>query len=335
MGAIAVADEATWLSLREANVGGSEVASLFYRWQHPDGTEAIHHLYDIPPKGSILLGCLSPHKTGYRLWQEKAGRLMPDNLSGVERVQAGTYLEPALAEWAGNKWDWKLRKVRRYCTHEGVKGWGASLDYEVHEKGLPPVEFKNVDGLMFRDNWVAEGEEILMPPLHYVLQLQHQIGAVGAERGWIVACVGGNQLLRGSIERHDGTQAKIAEAIEHFWRGVESGVEPSWLADYETVAKEYAYVEKGLSKDLSGNLELPDLCTEFLDKKKVLAQLELDVDILKGRIATAVGEASKASANGYRISWPVINREEKIVPERVQKALSYRGALTITALKEV
>lgn len=334
MSAVPVPDEATWLALRDQNVGGSEVACLFYRWLHPDGTEAVHHLYEAPPEGSTLLGCLSPFKSGYRLWQEKAGKLMPDDLSGVERVQAGNYLEPALAEWAKSKWDWKLRKVRRYCTHEGVVGWGASLDYEVQEKGLPPVEFKNIDGLQFRDKWVAEGGEIIMPPLHYVLQLQHQIGAVGASHGWVVCCISGNELVRGRIERHDSTQAKIAEAIEAFWQGVNGGIEPTWLADYETVAEEYRYGDDFMPADLTGDAELPALIEQYLEVKARINGEEVTLENLKGQIAARVGEATKAKADGYRLSWPRIERAEKVIPEKVQKAMTYRGALTITPIKD-
>ncbi len=334
MAAVPVPDEATWLALREQNVGGSEVASLFYRWLHPDGETVVHHLYEAPPEGSTLLGCLSPFKTGYRLWQEKSGKLMPDDLSYVERVQAGNFLEPALAEWAKSKWEWKLRKVRRYCTHGEVGGWGASLDYEVQEKGLPPVEFKNIDALQFRDKWIADGGEIIMPPLHYVLQLQHQIGAVGADHGWVVCCISGNELQRGRIERHQATQERIAAAITAFWQGVHSGVEPTWLADYDTVAEEYRYGDAALPADLTSNKELPPLIEEYLELKERMKGEEVVLENLKGRIALCVGDATKAKAAGYRLSWPSIERPEKVVPERVQKAMTYRGALTITPVKE-
>ena len=330
MGAIAVKDEAEWLSLRESHVGGSEVASLFYRWRFADGTEAVLHLYEAPPEGSTLIECLSPFKTGYRLWQEKSDRLMPDDLSGNERVQAGNFLEPALAAWATEKFKWKLRKVHRYCTHPVVMGWGASLDYEAHEPGLPPIEFKNVDGLAFRDHWAVEGDEILMPPLNYVLQLQHQIGAVGADHGWIVACVGGNRLLRGRIERHEPTQQKIAEAIAKFWEGVQTGTEPKWVADYDSVAEVHRYGSKALQVDLTSDSDLPQLCADYIARKGEADQLEATLSHLKGQIASKVGDATKAAARGYRLSWAVIERPEKVIPERIQKALTYRGALTIT-----
>lgn len=331
--AAAVPDEATWLALREKNIGGSEVASLFYRWRHTDGSEAVYHMYEAPPAGSQLLGCLNPYLTGYRLWQQKAGRLMPEDLANVERVQAGNFLEPALAQWAGRKWDWKLRKVRRYCTHRDVEGWGASLDYEVHENGLPPVEIKNVDGVVFRDQWVIDGDEILMPPLHYVLQIQHQIGAVGADHGWVVCCVGGNRLVRGRIERHEGTQTKIADAIREFWRGVKTGVEPTWIADFETVADEYRYGGSE-SVDLTGDAELPAICKAYLEEKRKLDEQEVVVDNLKAKIAAALGEASKGRTVGFNVSWPLISRPEKVIPERVQAALTYRGGLTVRIAKE-
>lgn len=333
MGTISIPDEATWLSLRDSYVGGSEIASLFYQWSYPDGSTAVHHLYESPSDPNArLIGCLSSYRSGHRLWAEKSGRLPPDDLSDVERVRAGQFLEPAVAEWAKNKWsDWggQIRKVRRYMTHEGVEGWGASLDYEIVAPGMPPLEIKTADAHYVRDAWTVDGDEILMPPLPYVLQVQHQIGAVGAQYGWLVALVGGNQLMRGKIARHEHTQQRIADAVTAFWRGVREGVEPTWLAEYETVAKVHAYGDKAVQADLTNDSELPSLCERYLDRKAALVELETEVEGLKGQIASRLGEATKAVATGYRLSWPVMTREEKMIPARVQKALTYRGGLTV------
>ncbi|CAB4130396.1 hypothetical protein UFOVP119_20 [uncultured Caudovirales phage] len=334
MGSVSVSSEAEWLSIREANIGGSDVASLFYRWRYPDGTEAVHHLFDRPPEGSQILECLSSFKTGYRLWQEKAGRLQPENLDNVERVQAGVFLEPALTAWANKKWEWKLRNVHRYLTHPIIKGWGASLDCEVHEPGMPPVEFKNVDGWIFRDEWVVMEGEILMPPLKYELQLQHQIGAAKADHGWVVACVGGNQLMRGRIDRHEGTQEKIANAVSAFWASIANNVEPVWLADYEAVAEVYSHGSADLATDLTGDEELSVLCNSYLTQKKELGELEMIVDNIKAQIGARIGEATKVKAAGFRLGWPVIDRPEKEIPARIQKALVYRGALNVRPNKE-
>jgi predicted phage-related endonuclease len=330
---IPIQNEAEWHSVRERFIGGSEVAALFYRWQLPDGSEVIRHMYDAPP-GAMVIECLSPYTTGMALYNAKAGIVMPEDFAS-ERIDAGTFLEPALASWATKKWAMKLRKVRRYTAHDEIDGWGASLDYEVHGDGESgtPVEFKNVDWLIFQREWVGEGEEIITPPIHINIQLQHQIGAVEAEHGWIVACVGGNELKRGRIERHEPTQQKIGEAIEAFWANVRAGIPPVAVADYKAVAKAYAEGDKALVADLTHMDALPVLISRYLRWKQHFERLETHLETMKGQIALSMGEACKGNAVGFRLSWPVINREEKEIPARIQKALTYRGALNITREK--
>lgn len=333
---VAVPDEAAWHAVREAHIGGSEIASLFYRWLTPDGDEAVRHMFEEVPEDWHLLGCLSPFKTGYRLWQEKAGQLMPDSFDENERIQAGIHLEPAMAEWSKQKWEWPLRKVHRYLVHDDVDGWGASLDYELHGDGLSrvPVEFKNVDFVFFRDKWMVEDGEIVMPPMNYLLQVQHQIGAAGTDHGWIVACVGGNKLHRGRIDRHEASQQKIAEAIRCFWTAVRVGTSPSRVADMETVSKLLADGESGKLVDLTENERFSVLCAQYTRLKRHLSRMEVRESNLKGRLGELFGDATKAKGSRFRASWPSITRAEKVIPARTQAALTYRGALTITKLEE-
>jgi putative phage-type endonuclease len=337
---IPITDEAHWLSLRDAHVGGSEVAALFYEWRYPDGSIGVHHVYEQPSdKSAELISNVSSFKTGYRLWQEKVGRVKPDDLSTNDRVQAGIYLEPAIAAWAKEKWNWKIQKVHRYVEHDKVPFWGASLDYEVVEKGKSPVDIKAVDGFIFRERWAVEDGEIVLPPLPYMLQIQHQIGAVNAKGGWLLACVGGNELYRGWMDRHEPTQAKIADAINAFERGVKESVEPDWLADYETVAEMHRdhaikYGEKDPGVDLTKHKTLAADIEEYLAIKEKMDDWKARADIAKGRVVLALGENTKGRAKGYRLSWPIIVREEKMIPAKLQPAASWRGGLTIREAKE-
>lgn len=327
-----LANEAEWHSIRSINVGGSEVAALFYRWRLANGHEAILHLYEVAPEGAVCEGCVSTYTTGYRLWQEKAG-ILPPNFVENERVDAGSFLEPALAAWAKKKWsDFPLRKVHRYISHESVEGWGASFDYEVHGQGVTgePVEFKNVDFLIARDLWVIEGDEIVVPPLPLLLQVQHQIGANDADGGWMVACIGGNRLLRGRVPRHEPTQAKIAEAISAFWRGVRAGVAPDHVADYGTAAELYADGYRDKATDLEHFAGIDALCGRLTRLQRHIKRMEAREEVLKGQVAAAMGDATRATAGAWRISWPAVQREEKLVPERVVPAMAYRGALRIS-----
>lgn len=331
MGAIPILSRDHWHQVRATHIGGSDVASLFHVWQLPDLSEAPFHLYEQPADGGTPLWSVSPYKTGYRLWHEKRAGFPADDLDEVERIQAGTFLEPALADWAQAKWDWPIRKVHRYLQHPTVPGWGVSLDYEVHAKGEAgtPVELKNVDFLVFRDGWTVDNDEIVGLPLHINLQIQAQIGAAQADHGYVVACVGGNKLYRGKIPRHDGIQALLATAIEAFWS---SDAAPAHLADADSVAKIQANGAKAKVADLKADNEAPALARRYNRLKRHEKYLEAHLSSLKGRLGAKMGDATKAIGQGFTITWPSIERPEKIIPERVQEALTYRGGFTLKTL---
>jgi predicted phage-related endonuclease len=320
-----------WHAIRASYIGGSEVAALFYRYRSADGVEYVLHAYEAAPPDATPLGCVSKFQTAMGLWNIKAGVVQPPDLTG-DRIDAGRYLEPALAEWAAQKWSWPIRKVRRYLKHDEVGGWGASLDFEVHGDGQTgvPVEIKNVDRGAFARDWAVEGDEIVAPPLHYLLQVQHQIGTTGADHGWIVACVGGNELRRGRIARHEPTQQRIAEAVREFWVGVSENVPPLGVADYSAVSQTYAYGDKERFVDLTADADLPGLIRAYQSARDQSDAHEARVEALKGQIAARLGDATRAFCGPIRISWPVINRAEKMIPARMQEAKTYRGALTIS-----
>jgi predicted phage-related endonuclease len=290
------------------------------------------HVYEAPPEGALHLECVSPYKSSFALWQEKAGRL-PPSFAESERMVAGTHLEPALASWAQHKWpDWKLRKVRRYLRHDDHPGWGASRDYEVIAAGHAPVEFKNVDYLVFRDKWKGEGED-LVPPLHINLQLQAQIG-VGSrncDHGWIVVCVGGNQLHRVRVPRHDATQDRIGKAVDMFWEGVTQQAVPNWLADEETVLRlSVLDVDDAAPPvDLSDNEAANRDARRFMRWKRHADFVEGQLSAMKARLLLGMTEATKAVTSDARIGCPVIHRAAKEIPARWQDAKTYRGGFIV------
>lgn len=334
MPSITIPDQAAWHATRERHVGGSEIASLFYRYRDPSGDEYVLHAYENPPKDATPLGCVNPWRSAMALFNEKAGIVKPADFSS-ERMDAGRYVEPAIAEWSIHKYGWPLRKVRRYLTHDTVPGWGASLDFEIHGDGVSgvPVDVKNSDRGHFNANWVCEGQEIVAPPLNYILQIQHQIGVSGADHGWLLVCVGGNELRRGRIDRHEPTQQRIAEAVTAFWAGVRSETPPLAVADYPAVAAAYAYGDKQRTVDLSGSDGLAETIDAYLVARNDLDTQETLVEHLKGKIAAMMGTATRATCGSRRLSWPVINRAEAMIPARLQEAKTYRGALTITGDK--
>lgn len=335
MPTLQIKDEAHWLSIRDQHIGGSDIAALFNRWLLPDRRVVVLHAYEPVPAGAEPLGSISPYTTAYRMFLERTGRLMPKDWNPNERMQAGTHLEPAIAEWAKAKFDWRIRKVRRYHQHPVVAGWGASVDFEVHGPGMEPVEIKNVDGLIFKRSWVAENGEVIGAPLHIQLQLQHYIGAREAQAGWTVVCVGGNELMRGRFERHDPTQERIAEAVTAFWQGVAEDRAPVETADYDAVSDELAYGDKSLAPtDLSGDPEATVLARRLDRLKRHADFVDGSLSKVKAQLALKVGDATRAVGDGFKVTWPVVERKAKTIPAREQAAATYRGGFSVTILED-
>lgn len=324
--------EAEWHALRDAHVGGSEVSALFNLWRQPDGTEVVRHLYETVGEGDLCLGSLSPYLTGYRLFQIKSGRVEPDNLDEVERVMAGQFLEPAIADWAKRRWPkWGLLKSRVYHVHPTIEGFGASLDYFT-QTGKEPVDIKNVDGLQFMRKWTLDDEtgEIIDFPLSIVLQIQHQIACTGAQRGHVLACVGGNELRRGSMPRHQPTIDKIETAVRAFWAAVAAGIEPM-EADYGTVAEAYSFgkAKGGPPVDWRGNDDADRALRRYVRWNRHAAFVKGQLELLKGGVARHLGEHYKGLFDSGQVSWPTIHREAKRIEYDVGEK-TYRGAMTVS-----
>lgn len=342
MGNIKIVDDDHWHAIRAEHVGGSEIASLFYEVELPTAAGQppvveIMSMTDPMPEGARPLNCLSPYKSGYRLWLEKAGQLKPAMVEG-ERIDAGTFLESGLAAWAMKKWeDLRMRKVRRYMTHEIIGGWGSTLDYETIT-GLRPVEFKNVDGMIYRDQWAETDGAIDAPPLHINLQLQAQLGVSGRDEGEIIACVGGNELKRGTFKLHALTQEKIGKAIAQFWLSVRNGKPPLAFADIDTAAEFYRYGTKDRAVEIEDPV-LDKLCGDYLLLKTDIDRKTKLSDMIAGRLAIAMGvlsegAATRATTAGHSIVWPVVLRPAQMYPARWSDEITYRQGLRITLKKK-
>ena len=193
MGAISVRDQTHWHELRSQHIGASDVAALFD---------------------------MSPFTTLWQLWMEKSGKLPPEDLSDNKSVQAGTFLESGIANWAAHRWDMKVKKVVDYYTADDCPGMGASLDFQTD--GGHPVEIKwSAHG----DGWEYEGDTITCAPDNYVLQVLHQMACTDAEYGWLIALIR-NEPRRMKVPRSVEIISKIKSHVAKFWDSVRAGEEP-------------------------------------------------------------------------------------------------------------
>jgi predicted phage-related endonuclease len=151
---------------------------------------------------------------------EKSGKLPPEDLSGNKSIQAGTFLESGIANWAAHRWDMKVEKVVDYFTADDCPGMGASLDFQTD--GGHPVEIKwSAHG----DGWEYDGDTITSAPDNYVLQVLHQMACTGAEYGWLIALLR-NEPRRMKVPRSEEIISKIKSHVAAFWDSVACGAEP-------------------------------------------------------------------------------------------------------------
>jgi putative phage-type endonuclease len=291
--------------LRRRHIGSSEVAGLFN---------------------------LSPHTTRLQLYLQKRGELPEVDLSESERVLWGQYLEPAVGQGVADRTGWTVRKVRRYLPHPVEAGMGCSLDFEVinHERGAGVLEIKTVDRQAFR-LW-PEGR----PPIHYELQLQHQLACTRRAWGALGVLVGGNELQIFPYDRHDGAIDRMEREVGVFWSEVREGRRPApdYCADLATLAVLYRDAAPGSFLDLRGNERARELCAEYTaaaaaerdaHQRRDAARAEL-FDLLKG--------TETAWTDGYRISASTVAATSIAYEREPYRALRIHRLHTLPTRKE-
>lgn len=265
MSIIPVRDEAHWHELRAKNIGGSDIAAV--------------------------LG-VSPYKSKWQLWMEKAGKLQPEDLSGNTAIQAGTFLESGIANWAAHRWGMDISKVTDYYTCDVIVGMGASLDYIT--KDMRPVEIKwSARG----HGWHYDKDQILEAPEYYLVQVQHQIACLNAngidvDSGWLIALLD-HEPRRMLVPRHDAVVEAIRDSIKEFWDSVDSGAEPDpdFSLDGDAITKLFGTLPRA---EVELDSDAAPLFAKYLDavateklaaktKEEIKAQLlHLGTEKLKG-----------------------------------------------------
>lgn len=299
------------LAQRAKNIGASEVAALFG---------------------------LSPWLSRWTLWHQKSGHLT-DLYNDNERLEWGNELEPVIAKTLAQRQGWTINKVHRYVKHPTQPGMGASLDFEIKDfegnpyKGRGAFEIKNTSGWAFKKGWLFnEQGNIIQAPLHYELQLQHQMACTGYQWGAFGVLVDGAKGHVMVRERHPGTIAKIEQAIAAFWASIETGVEPPLDSPIDPKAVALMFGRDGLNEavmDLSGSVELDQLAGQERALQAVESEATKERALVKAKILHLMSqsEAEQAVTGLYQLSYKEQTRKETVI-----KASTFR-VLRIAPLK--
>ena len=259
MGVVSVRDQIHWHELRSKHIGASDIAALFG---------------------------MSPFTTRWQLWMEKSGKLPPEDLSDNKAVQAGTYLESGIANWAAHRWDMTIEKVADYYTVDDCPGMGASLDFKTD--GDHPVEIK---WSAYGNGWEYEGDVITSAPDNYILQVQHQMACTGAEYGWLIALLR-NEPRRMKVPRSREIISTIKSHVTAFWDSVRAGEEPpvDFDKDGEAVVRLLDFVPMS---EVTLTTEHAGLFKKYQENAAIEKEAKAKKDAAKTELLTLSIEAMK------------------------------------------
>ena len=274
-------DRNHWLELRRADVTSTEVGALFG---------------------------ISPYLTRFELWHQKRSSGVVD-VEPSERMQWGTRLQDAIAAGIGADRGWKIRRVNRYIRIRELR-MGASYDFEVVGDETANFEIKNVDGLVFRQEWEEHEDGAIEAPPHIEIQVQHQMAVSGRDKAYLGVLIGGNRVVVLERTSDAAVIAAIELAVAEFWASVESGVAPEidYARDAAFIASLYGHAEPGKV------IESPDGVGDWVAAYRAAGAEEksagLRKDEMKARILEKIGDAERVLGDGFTISAGVVGPAE-------------------------
>jgi putative phage-type endonuclease len=165
---------------------------------------------------------MSPWKDRLTLYEEKAGLVTPEDISGKDAVYWGTVLEAVVAAEYVRRTGNKVRRAPKLIRHPEHPFMGAHLDRLVEgTRGL--LEVKTTGA--FGEDWGEEGTDQI--PSHYYVQVQHYMAVTGRE--WAdVAVLGGGRSFRLYRVLADGDFIPDLITLEaEFWACVEARTPPA------------------------------------------------------------------------------------------------------------
>jgi len=268
-----------WLNLRAQDITSTEVSALFG---------------------------FSPYTTAFELWHRKKDQNIVE-IEENERMKWGTRLQDAIAAGIAEEKGWGVRRMDEYIREESLR-IGSSFDFSIEEfpgkaeRGL--LEIKNVDGLVFKQQWEEDEDGLIEAPLHIEIQVQHQLLVSDRSYAFIGALVGGNKLILLERQRNEKVCSAIKSKVKAFWDSIESGKEPEpdLAKDASFMCSLYGYADAGKVVDISGD---QDLLAEALEYRKLGDEIKVADGRrkeIKARLLSVISDAEKAIGGQFTIS---------------------------------
>jgi putative phage-type endonuclease len=271
-----------WLMWRARGVSASDAAVIL-------GLSDI----DVDDDGSFGDGMVSPYKTPWRLWGEKTGLLVPQDISQNPNVKRGIALEgPAIADFEERHGVFTLPLCVESSEHPEIR---ASLDGltdhgEVVEIKVPtPRRYLEVLNLGVQ----SPAYKLYWP------QVQTQIYVAGADKAWLVFYQGQGVRHEFEVARDERFIAdQLVPAMLEFWELVKTRKAP------ELDHARDLFIPEGLAHDtwtaLAG--EYRKLAPELKALEALMKSKKERLDAIRDEFTAMMGEFMLAETAGVRVA---------------------------------
>lgn len=257
---------------------------------------------------SVLLG-VSTRSTKAELWhrkKEKAEAAFDAN----ERSTWGNRLEWSIIQGAAEDNGWKVRAKKEYIRIPDRR-LGSSFDGAiVNENGddIALIEAKNVDSLIFRDNWIEDESGEIEASLEIEVQMQHQMMVSGIKENNLCALVGGNKLYTFKRQPNQKVMRRILDESAAFWESIKKNKPPAfdYVRDADLISSLYGYAEPGKVVDFSADATLIGLMDQYKKAHDDLKKCQEIKDSIKSQVLIVAKDAEKILGNNFSISMGVI-----------------------------
>lgn len=247
---------------------------------------------------------LSPYQTMFELWHKKKEGLVV-SLTENERMKWGNRLEAAIAQGVAEEKGWKVSPMKDFfqAPNERI---GSSFDFKIEDEEAI-LEIKNVDSLIYRDQWTEEEA-----PPHIELQVQFQMLVSGLSKAWICALVGGNDMKLIERTADNEIQNEILRRAAIFWKSIDDNNEPkpNYETDAEYVIRLHQYAEP--NKFYTGDVaELRKIAKKYKKISALESKLDDKKKAIKARCLEIIGDSEKVKESDFSISAGIVG--EKVV----------------------
>lgn len=271
---------ADWLEQRKGGIGASEAAAA--------------------------LG-VNPYKSPIELWAEKCGLCEPPDLSENEAVEFGVRLErPILEAYSARTGrqvePWPQNEIARHETIPWLICTPDAKQIAADEPKTGIAQIKTA-GAFMASEW-KDG-----PPLHYQVQLQHEMIVTGHSWGTLVVLIGGQRLRYFDCEANAKFAAALVSKLEAFWECVQTRTPPEVDASIATAR----ILERLHPNDNGEAVSLPADAVQWdadlKGCKAKIKELEEMARDRENRIKQAIGDCTYGVLpDGGRFSWKTTER---------------------------